>query len=351
MRIFMGPIIIKQTIITIMKKIYRFITGMFFLLLLQFSIAQSIYIYPLANGFSPIQAGGPDLIVIPNNSGLTGEFTNRAVPETTCGQGGTASGYFFEDDAGLQFNNPAGFIGQSYSLAMNFQIDEFISPPPWVRLLSFTHVDDIGVYIYLTNPPTNGTLEFWPYGTVGENNFFNTSDFYQMVLVRNENGLIKIYINGQEFAEYDDSSTQKFVPGPPDNFIVFFRDHPSVLANEASPGFVSNIIIRNLSWTPEEVQTIWDNFCSSLLDIEEPVIPGLRIYPNPVTSGVMNIEASFTMADAGFRIYDVSGRMVMAGHLNSGNNPIDIRGLKAGLYLVMVVENEREIRTERVVKY
>jgi hypothetical protein len=203
--------------------------------------------------------------VIPNNSGLT---------------------------AGLQFNNPQGFIGQSYSLAMNFQIDEFISPPPWVRLLSFTHVDDIGVYIYLTNPPTNGTLEFWPYGTVGEYNFFNTNDFYQLVLVRNEDGLIKIYINGQEFAEYDDSSTQKFVPGPPDNFIVFFRDHPSVLAN----------------------------------------------------------EASFTMADAGFSIYDVSGRVMMQGPLNPGNNPIDIRSLKAGLYLVMV-KNEQEIRTERVVKY
>lgn len=315
-----------------MNKIYRFILGMFFLLSLQFTIAQSIYIYPLANSFSPIQAGGPDLIVIPNNDGLTGQFTNRAVPETTCGQGGTASGYFFEDDAGLQFNNPQGFIGQSYSLAMNFQIDEFISPPPWVRLLSFTHVDDIGVYIYLTNPPTNGTLEFWPYGTVGEYNFFNTNDFYQLVLVRNENGLIKIYINGQEFAEYDDSGTQKFVPGPPDNFIVFFRDHPSVLANEASPGFVSNIIIRNLSWTPQEVQTIWDNFCSSLLDIEENSSAEIRIFPNPVTSGFLTIEIPVLNEGAIYRLYDISGRMLMEGICQEEKTCLDLRHLARGYY-------------------
>ncbi|MCD4729450.1 MAG: hypothetical protein K8R74_02540 [Bacteroidales bacterium] len=92
---------------------------------------QTIYIYPLIDDFSPLQSGAPDLIQIPNNSGLTGEFVTRVVPASTCGEGGNADGYFFEDDAGLQFNNPSGFIDQSYSLAFNFQIDEFIDPPPW----------------------------------------------------------------------------------------------------------------------------------------------------------------------------------------------------------------------------
>jgi len=206
---------------------------------------QTTYNYPLIEDLSAIQAGAPGLIQIPNNAGLTGEFVTRVVPPSTCGEGGIADGYFFEDDAGLQFNNPPGFIDQAYSLAFNFQIDEFISPPLWVRILSFTHIDDVGVYIYLSNPPTNGTLEFWPYGTVGEYDFFTTVDFYQMILVRNDEGLIKIYVNGEEFAEYDDSETHKFIPGDPDNFIVFFRDHPSVAADEASPGFVSDILIGN----------------------------------------------------------------------------------------------------------
>lgn len=227
------------------------------------------YVYDLSNSFQSNHTDVPYLIQIPNNSGLTGEFVTRMVPETTCGQTGNAKGYFFEDDAGLQFNNPEGFIDQSYSIAFNFQIDEFITPPSWVRILSFTHVDDVGVYILLTDPPNHGTLEFWPYGTVGETDFFSPTDFYQIILVRNEVGLIKIYVNGTEFAEYDDSETQAYLPQDTDNFIIWFRDHPSVLANEASPGFVSDIVLADYPWTLGEVGQKREEFCSDLLSIKD----------------------------------------------------------------------------------
>jgi hypothetical protein len=211
--------------------------------------AQNTFTYPLINDMKGQPAPAPDLIQIPNNNGLTGHFTERDVPTTTCGQTGIARGYFFEDDAGLQFNNPSGFIGQAYSIAFNFQVDEFIDPPSWVRIMSFTHTDDVGIYIYLSNPPTNGTLEFWPYGMVGTDDFFTTVNFYQMILVRDDAGAIQIYVNGDKFADYDDSQTQKYLPQSPDNFIIWFRDHPSVLANEASPGFVSDIRISNYAWS------------------------------------------------------------------------------------------------------
>lgn len=302
------------------------------------SSGQTVYTYPLIDNFSALEAEAPDLIQIPNNSGLTGEFVTREIPVSTCPDGGDAGGYFFEDDAGLQFNNSPDFIDQSYSLAFNFQIDEFISPPPWVRILSFTHSDDIGVYIYLTNPPTNGTLEFWPYGTVGEDNFFTTVDFYQLILVRNDEGLIKIFINGEEFAEYDDSGTQKFVPGDPDNFIVFFRDHPSVLANEASPGFVSDIIIGNQAWTPEEVIDVWEDFCSSLESINESPKLLSRIYPNPVQD-VLSISIERPSKEVEIQIFDLLGRMVY--EINSPHHTItvDIPNLKDGMYLLKVIQD------------
>jgi hypothetical protein len=309
---------------------------------------QTIYTYPLSSNFSSNQAGGPDLIVIPNNDGLTGVFTTREVPVSTCGQGGTAGGYFFEDDAGLQFNDPEGFIDQSYSLAMNFQVDEFISPPQWVRILSFTHYDDVGVYIKLTNPPTNGTLEFWPYGTVGEWDFFNTDDFYQLILVRDNTGLIKIYINGEEFAQYDDSETQKFVPAPPNNFIVFFRDDPSVLANEASPGFVSNIIVKNLAWSTQEVQEVWDNFCSSLLSVEDHSVNGMQFYPNPVTDGKLMIVPENPIQDGSLLIFDITGKKVLEQKLDGSAFEIDVSRLQTGIYCA-VIQDKKSSRAARVI--
>ena len=110
-----------------MKNLH-FLNLLPFIVFLFFSAAlhaQTIFEYPLTSNFQADQTGAPDLIVVPNNSGNTGEFVTRTVPETTCGQTGEAAGYFFEDDAGFQFINPEDFIDQAYSIAFNFQIDEF----------------------------------------------------------------------------------------------------------------------------------------------------------------------------------------------------------------------------------
>jgi hypothetical protein len=310
---------------------------------------QTSYTYPLTTDFSPVQAGGPELIEIPNNGGQYGQFTTRTVPASTCGQGGPAGGYFFPDDGGLQFNSPAGFINESYSLALNFQFDEFISPPGWVRLLSFTHYDDVGMYIKLTNSPTNGTLEFWPYGTAGEWDFFNTTDFYQMILVRNASGVITVYINGQEFATYDDSETQAFVPKDPDNFIVFFRDDPSVLEGEASPGFVSSIIIRNLNWTPAEVQAVWENFCSSLLNIPEDQGKQISVFPNPSPNGIFRISVPDNLLNSEYILRDATGRAVLEGSISEKDCTIDIGNLHSGAYFLLI-KGEGEITTLKLFK-
>ena len=311
---------------------------------------QLTYVYSLSSNFQANPAEGPDLIPIPNNSGLFGEFVTREVPETTCGQTGNAAGYFFEDDAGLQFNNPEGFIGQSYSIAFNFQIDEFISPPSWVRILSFTHVDDVGIYILLTNPPDNGMLDFWPFGTVGETNFFSPIDFYQMILVRNDVGLIKIYVNGTEFAEYDDSSTQAYVPQEPDNFIIWFRDHPSVLADEASPGFVSDIILANYAWTSAEVNIKWEEFCSDLLSIDEQKVSYLRIYPNPTNSWVNIDLESKTNEKFTIKLFDIRGQLIEAtDNITTGKTRIDTRNLPAGFYFVKLIADMRVYEVKKLI--
>jgi len=305
-----------------------------------FSFSQITYKYALNANFSSNPSSGPNLVQIPNNNGLLGEFLDRVVPESTCGQGGIAAGYFFEDDAGLQFNNPSDFIDQAYSLAFNFQIDEFVSPPSWVRILSFTHIDDVGVYIYLTNAPTNGTLQFWPYGNVGEDNFFTTVDFYQMILVRNEAGLIKIYVNGQEFAEYDDSQSQKFVPNDPDNFLVFFRDHPSVLANEASPGFVSDIRIANYAWSPNEVSIVWNSFCSSLLSVENVASLKAKIYPNP-TKDLLHIQLDDAHKNAQVQLFDFSGRLLKVYSISALQNSLNVSELNKGVYLIKIIQDTK----------
>jgi hypothetical protein len=307
------------------------------------------YTYQLSGDFHSQPYSVNDLVQIPNNSGDTGTFLQRPVPASTCGQQGNASGYFFNDDAGLQFNNPSGFIGNTYSIAFNFQIDELISPPAWVRILSFTHTDDHGIYIKLTNPPTNGTLEFWPNGTVGPNNFFTTVDFYQLILVRDDAGLIKIYVNGTEFDTYDDSQTQDYVPKSPGNYIIWFRDDPSVLANEASPGFVQNIIIANYAWTPTKVVEIWERFCSSLLGVSENTVKEGNIYPNPANNSLY-LEMGEKNNGYTASIIDITGQELLL--MENTKTPIqvfDISHFNPGIYFLKVVSEDKS-RVYRFIK-
>lgn len=330
-------------------KIFCSLLTVVLLLTVFCSFSQITYTYRLSGDFHSQPASDNDLIQIPNNSGDTGTFVQRSVPGSTCGQQGTASGYFFNDDAGLQFNNPEGFIDQTYSIAFNFQIDEFIAPPDWVRLMSFTHTDDVGIYIKLTNPPTNGTLEFWPNGTVGTWDFFTTVDFYQMILVRSNDGVIKVYVNGSEYGTYDDSGTQQYVPQPPGNYIIWFRDDPSVLANEASPGFVQNIIIANYAWSAAQVSQIWESFCSSLLPVKEGIKESVRIYPSPVTDRLF-IEIKGQPGQISAEVFDFTGKCLISEENIRGTKQVfDVSYFNPGMYFVRIVYDDKS-RVYRFIK-
>lgn len=323
-----------------MKRKTCLLTFVSALVLLAFTTNAQTYIYKLNENFLGDVPGAPALVQIPNNSGFTGEFTSRTVPSTTCEEGGTAGGYYFEDNAGLQFNCPAGLFGESYSLSMIFQLDELIAPPSWVRILSFTHTDDHGIYILLTSPPTNGTLEFWPYGTAGETDFFDTENFYQLILVRDVTGLIKVYVNGIEFAEYDDSSTQEYKFHEPDNALIFFRDHPSVLANEASPGFVSNIKITNMVWNSDDVSQEWDDFCSSLLSVSELSKENIPIYPNPVRE-TLNLRFDKQVRHAEISVIDLTGKIHLQQAINGEQVSVNTSSLPKGLYFLRIQQDRQ----------
>jgi hypothetical protein len=306
-----------------------------FTLLAFLASAQATYQYSLKSDFHGQPAPAPDLIQIPNNSSLTGAFVARTVPASTCGTQGTAHGYFFEDDSGLQFNNPSGFINQSYSIAFNFQIDEFISPPAWVRIMSFTHTDDVGIYIKLTDPPDHGTLEFWPYGTVGTDNFFSPVDFYQLILVRNDAASIKIFVNGNLFATYDDSESQKYVPQAPNSYIIWFRDDPSVLAGEASPGFVSDIRIANFAWSDDQVQQAWAAFCSSLLSVQQADKGQWRVYPDPAGDQV-TVEIPSGIGPCTVTLLSLQGQELMRRDGVTDRAVFGLEAARPGCYFIRV---------------
>ncbi|MEP4531495.1 MAG: T9SS type A sorting domain-containing protein, partial [Cyclobacteriaceae bacterium] len=70
-----------------------------------------------------------------------------------------------------------------------------------------------------------------------------------------------------------------------------------------------------------------------------PVTSGISIFPNPTSRYI-----SFTEPVAYFEIQDLSGRVAMQSNAASARKPIDLIGLKPGVYLVVLTTSEsREI--------
>ncbi|MEE9439807.1 MAG: hypothetical protein V3V14_12450, partial [Saprospiraceae bacterium] len=218
--------------------------------------AQELY-YPLSDDFSEETNLHSDLIPLSNPSGDDGYFGSFTVPSTTCPNEFEVDGYYFYEDAGLQFNNES-FITCDYSIQFTFQLDNVTG---YNRLINFNTGIDAGIYLL------SGTLNFYPNGNIGTPGFFNTVDLYQFTITRNCAGLVNVYVNGTFFTSYDDSASPLYLVQNPDNLIVFFQDNITGPANgEASSGWVKNIIIANYVWPITTVEDDWDDFCDDLID-------------------------------------------------------------------------------------
>ena len=147
-------------------------------------------------------------------------------------------------------------------------------------------------------------------------------------------------MNGVEFAEYDDSSTQEYKFHEPDNALIFFRDHPSVLANEASPGFVSNIKITNMVWNSDDVSQEWDDFCSSLLSVSKLSEESISIYPNPVRE-TLNLRFDEQVRHAEITVIDLTGKIHLQQAINGEQVSVNISTLPKGLYFLRIQQDRQ----------
>ena len=96
----------------------------------------------------------------------------------------------------------------------------------------------------------------------------------------------------------------------------------------------------------------WDVNCQSMYDycqagwpvgIEEANAGTIVVYPNP-TENVLNIQ---TRLDVDVEVYSMTGKLVLS---ESKTNRIDFRGLKSGIYNMVLIHNDKLRITKRVVK-
>ena len=82
------------------------------------------------------------------------------------------------------------------------------------------------------------------------------------------------------------------------------------------------------------------------LSIASPALAGVTVFPNPVVSGRLNIHLVSNAAAATYTITNLLGQAVQKGELTDLQNVIDVPGLRTGLYILNVSQEQKSYMTK-----
>ena len=86
---------------------------------------------------------------------------------------------------------------------------------------------------------------------------------------------------------------------------------------------------------------------SVTLQAQNNEIAGLKVYPNPVSNGVLHVESNLN-TERTISLYDVLGKEVMKA--TTSNTTINIANLNSGIYIVKITEGGKTATKKLVVK-
>src|SRR5690606_21093095 len=95
------------------------------------------------------------------------------------------------------------------------------------------------------------------------------------------------------------------------------------------------------------IATSWAEVTPTTLSNEEFNVANFSIYPNPTSTGYVNITS--TNADAmSVAVFDVLGKQVINTTIN--NNRLDVSSLNTGLYVVKISQNNATITKKLIIE-
>lgn len=96
-------------------------------------------------------------------------------------------------------------------------------------------------------------------------------------------------------------------------------------------------------------EIIYDNvefYSNETASVKQNNIAGLKMYPNPVTGGTLNITSNANTVKT-VAIYDVLGKQVVN---TTTNSTVNVANLKAGVYIVKITEEGKTATRKLIVK-
>jgi len=106
---------------------------------------------------------------------------------------------------------------------------------------------------------------------------------------------------------------------------------------------IHNVVIHANDGNGGTVDQSFTVTVNAVLGIEDNIIKGFALYPNPV-KGILNIRAQETLKT--IQVFDIMGQQVFLKHLNSNKTTINLNRLPQGSYFVKIITD----KTSKLVK-
>jgi len=74
-------------------------------------------------------------------------------------------------------------------------------------------------------------------------------------------------------------------------------------------------------------------------------------YPNPTTDYLTLEVKEFDMTNLGFQLYDMNGKLLQNEKIFDNQTSIDMRNLVPASYFVKVIQENKEVKTFKIIKY
>jgi len=239
------------------------------------------------------------------------------------GNSGTFVGYAQDATAGIAAFVPAGTTGNVVNLGdgitdLKGQLTEYHG------VLQLSLIEDFTL---------TGNNAVQPPQVVTISDYLANSEDYESELIKFEN----VTIDGNGDTQFQSSTNYDLTDGTD---TVILRTNFPDLVGENIPSSTVHVagIAAEYNGTPQ-IFPRDINDIESVTSVIENNINGLKVYPNPVSDGLLYISTASNQEKDIF-IYNTLGKVV--SHTSVLNNqPIHIAHLKAGIYFVRITENKQ----------
>lgn len=74
------------------------------------------------------------------------------------------------------------------------------------------------------------------------------------------------------------------------------------------------------------------------------------VYPNPTTENVSLVVSNYSLENLKFELYDISGKIILNQKITTSEILISMGNLSTGSYFIAVNENNKKLKTFKIIK-